>query len=345
MGCTKLKYQNFSFLEVIHSKKKVSGEKKRINYYPFGLKHKGYNNVVNGTENNYQTYNGKEIEKALGLDWIDYGMRMYNPALGRWNGIDALAEKYHPLSGYSFVANDPIKFSDIGGMDIVDRRGGKNQLAVVDENGQIQFTEHASNKRNAGAVKVLQAMMKTEKGRQIVRGLIRSKTKTNINLEQEAIQNYSYQVQGEDLKLALGYTDYTGADIEVDDDGNVYYTEATIDIFESSFNIINGDKSSLPKSARGKKKVSKTIASMETYTEVGKFLNGVGTHEGTHVLEDLFAILDEAGIDSATFTGSSARKLFNKIVETHNKMNQDPDRPLETNPEKNEKETNDQYDD
>ncbi|MCM4173559.1 cytochrome P450 [Arenibacter sp. TNZ] len=36
MGCTKLKYQNFSFLEIVHSEKRVSEEKKRINYYPFG---------------------------------------------------------------------------------------------------------------------------------------------------------------------------------------------------------------------------------------------------------------------------------------------------------------------
>ncbi|MFK5855152.1 MAG: DUF6443 domain-containing protein, partial [Bacteroidota bacterium] len=36
------------------------------NYYPFGLKHKGYNNVVNGTEHPYK-YNGKELNESLGL--------------------------------------------------------------------------------------------------------------------------------------------------------------------------------------------------------------------------------------------------------------------------------------
>ena len=33
------------------------------NYYPFGLKHKGYNSQVNGTENKFFTYNGKEHQE------------------------------------------------------------------------------------------------------------------------------------------------------------------------------------------------------------------------------------------------------------------------------------------
>jgi hypothetical protein len=28
------------------------------NYYPFGLQHRGYNDVVNGQEYNYKTYQG-----------------------------------------------------------------------------------------------------------------------------------------------------------------------------------------------------------------------------------------------------------------------------------------------
>jgi len=37
-----------------------------LDYYTFGLKHKGYNNVVNGTENKYQTFQGQELEEELG---------------------------------------------------------------------------------------------------------------------------------------------------------------------------------------------------------------------------------------------------------------------------------------
>lgn len=40
------------------------------NYYPFGGSHKGYNNVVNGTENKYQTFQGQELNEELGLNWF-----------------------------------------------------------------------------------------------------------------------------------------------------------------------------------------------------------------------------------------------------------------------------------
>src|SRR5690606_41555926 len=46
------------------------------NYYPFGLKHSGYNNVVNGVAHPYG-YNGKEEQDELGLIWLDFSARNY----------------------------------------------------------------------------------------------------------------------------------------------------------------------------------------------------------------------------------------------------------------------------
>jgi RHS repeat-associated protein len=56
------------------------------NYYPFGLKHKGYNDYIPNT--NKFKYNGKELQDELGLNMYDYGARNYDPALGRWMNID-----------------------------------------------------------------------------------------------------------------------------------------------------------------------------------------------------------------------------------------------------------------
>jgi len=78
------------------------------NYYPFGLQHKGYNNVVNGTENNYQTFQGKEEEKELGRNTYDFGWRAFDPAIARWTNIDPMAERYLKTSTYVFTANSPI---------------------------------------------------------------------------------------------------------------------------------------------------------------------------------------------------------------------------------------------
>ncbi|MBV7269213.1 hypothetical protein KCG49_08435 [Winogradskyella sp. WHY3] len=75
------------------------------NYYPFGLKHKGYNNVINGTENNHDTYQGQEISKELGYNMLEFRYRHYDPAICRFVTIDPLAEDYTYNSIYAFQEN------------------------------------------------------------------------------------------------------------------------------------------------------------------------------------------------------------------------------------------------
>lgn len=84
-------------------------------YYPFGLTFNSYQRE-NSTPNPYQ-YNGKERQDELGLDWLDYGARMYQPEIGRFSTIDPAGEKFYPLSPYSYSANSPILLSDPTGKD------------------------------------------------------------------------------------------------------------------------------------------------------------------------------------------------------------------------------------
>jgi RHS repeat-associated protein len=87
-------------------------------YYPFGLTYNSYSRE-NNTPNKY-LYNGKEIQRELELGWLDYGWRMYDPSIARWNVVDNLTEKYHSLSPYHYAGNNPLRNIDIDGNEFTE---------------------------------------------------------------------------------------------------------------------------------------------------------------------------------------------------------------------------------
>lgn len=52
-----------------------------------------------------------------GLNWYDYGARMYDPTLGRWHVVDPSSEKYYGVTSYAYCNNNPIKNIDLDGRD------------------------------------------------------------------------------------------------------------------------------------------------------------------------------------------------------------------------------------
>lgn len=62
-------------------------------------------------------FNGKENDNEIKGEGnsVDFGARMYDPRLGRWQALDPLASKYPNQSPYNFVANSPIVFVDPDG--------------------------------------------------------------------------------------------------------------------------------------------------------------------------------------------------------------------------------------
>jgi len=85
------------------------------NYYPFGLKHKGYNTAYvggNATAQKFK-YNGVELEENTGLYEMD--LRAYDPAIARWTSIDPVT--HHSMSTYTAFDNNPVFFADPSGAD------------------------------------------------------------------------------------------------------------------------------------------------------------------------------------------------------------------------------------
>ena len=55
---------------------------------------------------------------------MDYGARWYDPAVGRFTGVDPLAEKTFSWSGYNYVLGNPIRLVDPFGLSAEEKDAG-----------------------------------------------------------------------------------------------------------------------------------------------------------------------------------------------------------------------------
>lgn len=105
-------------------------------YYPFGLAQEGCWKAEMMPEMNY-LYNGKEVEKDLGLDWSFYGFRMYDAAVGRFTGVDPIADRFAFVSTYNYAENRPIDGIDLWGLQYYN----KTSRVGVETSGNFQGLE------------------------------------------------------------------------------------------------------------------------------------------------------------------------------------------------------------
>ncbi len=119
------------------------------NYYPFGLKHQGYNNAKGAMRNHKYGFNGKEEQDDdLGgnkLDWLDFGARNYDAALGRWMNIDPLAENSRRWTPYNYAYNNPMYFVDPDGMQADDWK--------TNAQGKLEYDKNLTNENASTQLK------------------------------------------------------------------------------------------------------------------------------------------------------------------------------------------------
>ncbi|PTT36127.1 hypothetical protein DBR28_11420 [Chryseobacterium sp. HMWF028] len=117
------------------------------NYYPFGLKHEGYNGLTGNLAYKYK-YQGQELQET---GFYSFKWRNYMPDVGRFFNIDPLAEKYTYNSTYVFQENKLGMGVELEGLELLRNHTGffaihGNEMRVVRapgtqaSNGRVNFT-------------------------------------------------------------------------------------------------------------------------------------------------------------------------------------------------------------
>lgn len=109
-------------------------------YYPFGAVMKGRSYTASGGKYRYG-FNGKEYDEES--EYSDFGARLYDAGLGRFNSADPIAYAYPSHSAYNTCHNNPVVFIDYEGY-------GPELPANLKGTGNIVFVNDSPEELESG---------------------------------------------------------------------------------------------------------------------------------------------------------------------------------------------------
>ncbi len=230
-------------------------------YYPFGMEMARWY-TIEGSPTKF-LYNGKELqdEEINGnrLDWYDYGARFYDPSLGRWHVIDNKAEKYAGGTPYAYSINNPIRFIDPDGNDIVDATG-----KPITYSAKAGWSQNAT----AGAKRIGNAMMATQTGTAQWNKMATSSTKIQLEVSQATKVNGRTYTLGQMIPGKQ----------TIDGNGKFQLVDAKVVIYEGTINkFMNDSKNS---------KIDTNVSYQMNTTNNDERIGAVAGHEAEHTTEE-----------------------------------------------------------
>ncbi|RFZ92853.1 hypothetical protein D0C36_15795 [Mucilaginibacter conchicola] len=125
-------------------------------YYSFGMVQPARQYTATNASKYRYGFNGKENDNEVKLDASgneiagaqqDYGMRIYDPRVGKFLSLDPISAQYPELTPYQFASDSPIENVDLDGLESLKygKNVSPNMLDVINEGDAAYPLKQAAN--------------------------------------------------------------------------------------------------------------------------------------------------------------------------------------------------------